>query len=187
MKKQISRFIFNLKAKKYTKRQKKFMNYSDIHNVLLLFESSLNEKNSYINSIAKQLENDGKKVTLCGFLNKKNSGQLVLPDFYIIDRSKISFFSEPKKEFIAPLLDGKFDVVLDLTLTEILPLQYMLIYANAPFKVGRKIDNCDLLNFMIDVKANESTYEIGSSQYVSQISYLLEQIIFYLKSIKSHN
>ena len=186
MKQQISRLIFNLKTKKYAKRQKKFMNYSDIHNVLLLFESSLNEKNPYINSIAKQLEKDGKRVTLCGFLDKKISGQVVLPDSYIIDRSKTNFFSEPKKEFIAPLLDKKFDIVLDLTLNETLPLQYVLVYANAPFKVGRKITNCSLLDFMIDLKTNETIDNIGSSQYFSQISYLLEQIIFYLKSIKSH-
>ena len=186
MKQQISRFIFSLKTKKHTKRQKQFMNYSDIHNVLLLFESSLNEKNPYINSIAKQLENDGKKVTLCGFLDKKNSDQLVLPDFYIIDHSKINFFSEPKKEFISSLLYKKFDIVLDLTLNETLPLQYILMYAKAPFKVGRKITNCNLLDFMIDLKTNGIIENIGSSRYVSQISYLLEQIIFYLKSIKSH-
>ena len=186
MKQQISRFIFNLKTKKYAKRQKKFMNYSDIHSILLLFESSLNEKNPYINSIVKQLENDGKRVTLCGFLDKKISGQLVLPDFYIIDRSKTNFFSEPKQDFVAPLLEKKFDVVLDLTLNETLPLQHILMYADAPFKVGRKIANCAMLDFMIDIKTHETADEIGSSQYVSQISYLWEQIIFYLKSIKSH-
>jgi len=186
MKQQISRFLFNLKTKKYAKRQKKFMNYSDIHNVLLLFESSLNEKNPYVNSIAKQLENDGKKVTLCGFLDKKISGQLVLPDFYVLDRSKINFFSEPKKEFISSLLNKKFDIVLDLTLNETLPLHYILMYANAPFKVGRKIANCGLLDFMIDLKTDGTVEDIGSSRYGSQISYLLEQIIFYLKSIKSH-
>ncbi|MDR0873341.1 MAG: hypothetical protein LBN27_07750 [Prevotellaceae bacterium] len=186
MKKKISRFFFNLKRKKLVRRQKKFLNYADIQTVLLLFESNLNEKNPYVNQILKQLEADGKKVTLCGYVDKKMSEQPTLPDFYMLDRSQIGLFGEPKTAFVAPLLERQFDVVLDLTLSDILSLHYIIMYANAPLKVGRKIENCDILDFMIDLKDGEKPMAVGNEDYIAQRVYLLEQIIFYLKSIKSH-
>ncbi|GHT57024.1 hypothetical protein FACS18945_0240 [Bacteroidia bacterium] len=186
MKNKISRFLFNLKRKKLKRQQKKFLNYADIQTVLVLFESNLNEKNPYVNQILKQLEADGKKVTLCGYVDKKMSEQPALPDFYMLDRSQIGFFGEPKTAFVAPLLKKQFDVVLDLTLSDILPLHYIIMYANAPLKVGRKIENCDILDFMIDLKDGEKPMTVGNEDYIAQRVYLLEQIIFYLKSIKSH-
>jgi hypothetical protein len=186
MKKTISRILFNLKRKRLERRQKKFMNFSDIQTILLLFESNLNEKNPYINQIVKQLEAEGKKVTLCGYVDKKQSEQPAPPDFYMLDRSQVRFFGEPKAAFAASLLDRKYDVVFDLTMSNILPLHYIIMYANAPLKVGRKIDGCNILDFMIDLKDSENPVSVGNEDYITQRFYLLEQIIFYLKNIKSH-
>jgi len=182
----MKQFIFRRKLKSLKKnhnRDKKFVNYNDIRSVLIIYESDANEKNPEIKSIAKSLQEDGKKVTTCGFVNKKHSDTLILERAYMIDTSHVNFFGEPNMNFIKGLLHTKFDVVLDLTLSEILPLQYVLVYADASFKAGRKTANLDLLDFMIDVE-KENDEKTSSA---TDVNYLFKQIIFYLKSIESHN
>ena len=178
----MKQFIFRHRLKSLKKsqnRDKKFVNYNNIRSVLIIYESDMNEKNPEIKSIAKLLQNDGKKVTTCGFSNKKKSDTPTLEHTYMIDASHVNFFGEPNMSFIKGLLNTKFDVVLDLTLSEILPLQYVLAYADASFKTGRKTANFDLLDFMIDVEKESSS--------AADVNYLFKQIIFYLKNIESHN
>ena len=179
----MKQFIFRRKLKKLKRshdKDKKFVNYNDMRSVLIIYESDMNENNPKIKAISKSLQSDGKKVTMCGFVNKKKADILISEHAYMIDSSHVSFFGEPNTNFIKGLLNTKFDVVLDLTLTEVLPLQYVLAYSKSPFKVGRKISNLDLLDFMIDLK-NESEVK------PADVNYLFDLIIFYLKSIESHN
>jgi polyphosphate kinase 2 (PPK2 family) len=44
----------------------KFLNYSDIHSILLLFEADDAEKNLQVKKIVQMLKADGKKVTAIG-------------------------------------------------------------------------------------------------------------------------
>jgi hypothetical protein len=186
----LKQFVFRRKLKRLKENHdsdKKFMNYNDIRSVLIIFESDMNEKNPEIESILKSLQNDGKKVTACGFVNKKKSDSPTLTHSYMIDHAHVNFFKEPNNDFIKNLLSHKFDIVLDLTLSEVLPLQYILAYANAPFKAGQKMTNFDLLDFMVDLRPDHSTGNNEKQSFIVDVNYLFKQIIFYLKSIESNN
>jgi hypothetical protein len=159
------------------KREVKFMDYDHIRSVLLLFESKDGETNYAINEIIRSLKKDGKNVVLCGFVNKKKLGNQS-KNSYMLDLSALNILKEPKKEFIAPLLNEKFDIVIDLTLTNVLPLKYILEYTKAPFKAGRKTSPA--LDFMINIENVKLKNEEIDEKY------LFEQIIFYLKTVKSH-
>lgn len=190
IRKSISNFIFNRRVKKLKESQervKKFMNYNDIHTILLLYKSKSKENNPKIETLIKELTQDGKKVTSCGFVKKKNATSPVLKDSRILSYSQIAYLGKPKNMAVADLLDQEYDMVLDLTLSKILPLRYILFYAKSPFKVGRRIEDKDLLDFMISLNSSVFSESEESSEIQIDEHYLYNQIIFYLKSIKSNN
>ncbi len=91
----LNQFIFQRKIKKFRagqEREKRFMNYNDIKSVLILYESELSEKNKKIKAILKSLQEDGKKVTLCGYVKKKKSESPTFDHSCMIDLSHINFF-----------------------------------------------------------------------------------------------
>ncbi len=101
--------------------------------------------------------------------------------------SHISFLEKPQDAIVSDLLNQEYDMVMDLTLDDLIPLMYVLINAKSPFKVGRKRDELNLLDFALDLK------KIKEQEHSEEISikidedYLFHQIIFYLKNIKSNN
>lgn len=190
IKNMISKFFFQLRVKKMQQaegREKRFMSYDDIRTVLILFESEFTEKNEIIRKLVKKLSVDGKKVSTCGFIKKKQTKSAILPDSRILDLSHTSFLEKPQDAIVSDLLNQEYDMVMDLTLDDLIPLMYVLINAKSPFKVGRKRDELNLLDFALDLK------KIKEQEHSEEISikidedYLFHQIIFYLKNIKSNN
>ena len=70
----IAKYQLKKEVKRYnlsTAREKRFINYDQARNFLLIFESDENEKNLPIKKIIEKLKSDDKKVTAIGYLNKK--------------------------------------------------------------------------------------------------------------------
>ncbi len=167
--------------KKLPERQKKFMNYNDIRSILLLYESDMNERNAIITKIINELEKDGKEVIACGYVKKKKATTPFVTKSCMIDKSMLNFFYEPDKIFLAKLSENTYDLVLDLTLEPQIPLMYVLGYAAASLKAGRKTEAHHLLDFMIDCEALQDEESLQPTQEYS----LFKEILFYLKNINS--
>ncbi len=84
-------------------RESHYPDFSSTKSLLILFESEENEKNKFIRSIVSDLKNQGKKVTVWGYLDKKVTETAVLPDFRLFCNSELNFFKIPK-----PLLTEEF-------------------------------------------------------------------------------
>mgnify|MGYP000926509405 FL=1 len=91
-------------------------------------------------------------------------------------------------------------MLIDLTLQDILPLQYVCLYAKADFKIGMSRTMDDILDFKIIIPKPDSD-EFGSGNEEDNIEFkdlnetlfhtdqqfLFEQIIHYLKNIRSND
>lgn len=189
LKEKINKYIFKRKQKYQNtrhKRIKKFMNYDDIHRVLLIYDGNTKNKDS-IQKIISELIADGKSVYSCSFVGKKQLSESDSDMSGIITFSDLSFWGRPRSTSVDQLLAEKYDLVLDLTCTDILPLRYILLYAQSPFKVGQETEEPDLFDFMIRLKG-VSIEEKGKKQAIDKNEYyLFNQVIFYLKNIKSNN
>lgn len=200
--KRLNQYIFKRKKAKYlqqTTRERKWVDYNKAKTILLLFESDYIEKNRFIRKIINQLTSDGKKVSAWGFLDKKMTSTAILPTFRILDRSTIDWFERPKAPFLRELSENEYDMLIDLTLQDILPLQYVCLYANAAFKIGinGRMDN--IFDFRIIIPKPEPDELMSEHDQENQIEFkdlnetlfhtdqqfLFEQIIHYLKSIRS--
>jgi hypothetical protein len=166
-------------------RSPKFVNYSNAKTVILLFESDYTEKNPEIRRIIQSLLSDGKKVMAWGYIDKRVITTAILPDFRILHNKNTNLIRKPHASFLTELDDMKFDLLIDLSCREIIPLQYLALYANATCKAGVKNNRLNIFDFMIDLESlTQSDFE---QQEEINVSFIYNQIIFYLKSIETRD
>ena len=187
--KKLNNYLFHKRAQKYlseTPRSHRFVSYDKAKNILLLFESDLQEKNVIIRKIIAQLQSDGKKVSAWGFINKKEVESAILPDFRILHHKQTDFFKKPIQSFINELEDQEFDLMIDLSLQPIVTLEYIAMYAKATMKTGVRKTDLPIFDFVLDTEGIKATFQDAASTENSiDETYLFDQIIFYLKSIQT--
>jgi len=185
----LNRYLFNKVAKKYMSlapREHRFVSYKKAKTILLLFGSDYSEKNQNIHSIITEMQQDGKKVCAWGFIDKKEIQTAIYPDFRILHHKQTDFFHKPLVSVINELQNSKFDLLIDLTLKQVVPLEYLAMYANASFKTGIRKTDLPIYDFALDVeKVRTQTESSELSESTVDETYLYNQIIFYLKSIQT--
>jgi hypothetical protein len=185
----LNSYLFNKRAREYIKltpREHRFVNYRKAKTILLLFESDYTEKNQYIHRIISQMQQDGKKVTAWGFIDKKEIVTAIYPDFRILHHKQTDFFHRPLESFINELQYSEFDLLIDLSTRPIIPLQYLALYAIASFKTGLRKTDLPIYDFVLDIgKMPVETESTELSESTAEETYLYNQIIFYLKSIQT--
>ena len=185
----IRTFFFQITAKKHlssTYRERRFVSYDKAKTVLILFESDYSEKNLNIRKMIYQLQQDGKKVSAWGYIDKKEVITSILPDFRILHYKQTDFFQKPMISYINELDDQTFDLLIDLTLKPLLPLQFVAVYAKAACKIGIHKSELPIYDFVLDVES--LTVPIEDTEFFESPvdeNYLFEKIIFYLKSIQT--
>lgn len=187
--KKLNNYLFQKRAKKIigaSERERRFVNYNNAKTVLLLFESDFSEKNPEIRKIIYKLQQDGKKVSAWGFIDKKTVMTSILPDFRILNYKETNLFHVPENSFLSELEEQKFDLLIDLTLKPFLPLQYVALYANASCKTGTRNTELKLYDFVLDIeKLMNHKNDTDANEFQPDEAYLFQQIIFYLKSIQT--
>jgi len=188
MSKKMSYKILKRFAEKYFRtvpRQKKFMTFQKAETILLIFKSDLSEGNPRIHRIIQLLTLEGKKVTTWGFLNKKESITPVSPNYKILLPKNFGLFNKPKKQILNELLSKEYDLLIDLSTGNLIYLDYIILCARAKCKAGIKKPEVNFYDFAMDmddylVKNNMKTSDLD-------ISFIFDQIIFYLKNIHSND
>jgi hypothetical protein len=127
---------------------------------------------SEIRSLITGLKKDGKQVDVWAY-NKHSSYLKDKTQFKRFGKQDVTLLSLPKNYIINNIENERYDLVIDLTKEEILPLQYLLALADSPFKAGAKKPFADNYDFMIEADSIFSEKE------------LLAQILFYLSRIES--
>jgi len=184
--KKINEMLFHFIAKKHLAshaRERRFVNYTKAKSVFLLFESDYLEKNKDVRQIINSLQQDGKKVVAWGYVDKKHVSTSLMPDFSILNHEQVNIFNIPKHSFVRELEEQEFDLMIDLTPKEIIPLQYLSLYTKAHCKVGIRKNDLQMYDFLLDVDNVRS--QLDEADEPMNQSYLYNQIIFYLKNIQT--
>lgn len=170
----IKELILKYHLRKQGKRQKRFPHYNEVRNVLILFESDMMERNMEIKAVRDQLLEQDKDVVLLGYVDKKDVTSPILPQSRILGQQDFNLLGKPRPELIAALQKRHYDLLIDLTQTDLCPMRYIAMYCVADFKCGlyREASCADL---MIQTPPQNTPM------------YLYEQIIYYLKRIKSND
>jgi hypothetical protein len=180
--------LFQKRAQKYlnsAEREHRFVSYDKARTVFLLFESDFSEKNPNVRTIIQTLQQDGKKVVAWGFVNKKEVMSSILLDFRILNLKQLDFTQRPITSYINELKNMEFDLLIDLSLHPMLPIEYLAVYTNASCKTGLHKNDLPVYDFMLDLESMVPP-EDETENKVDEM-YLFNQIIFYLKSIQTND
>ena len=190
----LNAYLFNKRADLYLKtlvREPKFITYDKAKAVLILFESEPAEKNPLIRKIISSLQDDGKKVSAWGFIDKKVINTAIFPDFRILNNDQTDFFRKPVLSYINELESHEYDLLIDLTLKPFIPLQYIAVYSKATFKIGIHKSDLNIYDFVMDVESLMNPTEKTENEELNETfvdeTYVYDQIIFYIKSIQSND
>ena len=153
-------------------RAKQFLNLDEIGSAMVFF---LPEQYDAANALIERLREMGKEVTGWTYLSKKYKGELPEMEYRIFEEKEdFDWTGEPWSETIDEICTSPCDVMIDLTTTDCYPLLYLFVQRESVFKVGvGKSFEPELYDLTImPTKKKDS-------------SFFANQIIFYLKSIRS--
>ncbi len=155
------------------KRQTYFPDFKSIKSVLILFKSDEEEKNDYIRNIIDDLKKQGKKISVWGYLDKKEIEMPVMPDYRLFCNSDITFYSIPKPQLTTEFTHVEYDMVISMCKDDIFSLDYLFAQARSPFKVSKVKPYKGIADFMIQVDET------------AEHDFFYKQIMHYMNSIQS--
>lgn len=136
----------------------------------------IEEEASYIllSSYVDSLLAEGKVLRIVGYHNHKYVPHYCIPklkyDFFC--QKEQNWFGKPNAAFVEEFVNEPFDLLLDLSLNSLFPLQYLLAKSKATFKVGRqKENNTKLLDMMLKLDDDKSVKDLMA--YINEYTNIL--------------
>ncbi|MCU0422066.1 MAG: hypothetical protein MUC81_04575 [Bacteroidia bacterium] len=157
------------------KTQPKRIGFSTIQHVGIVYNAANKENEQLIAQYANALRSEGKKVFMLGYVDTKQLPHtkkfLLNSEFFW--KEKLNGFNLPIKGSIGSFLQTDFDLLLNLYLEPILPMQAISAYSKAKYVVGSYLDGG--LNYY------DAMIDIGQG---NNLKNLIEEIDFYIRAIK---
>jgi uncharacterized protein DUF6913 len=166
---------FKLKnEKKKLKRDVKAFNLSNASTVGVIYNATNRNDYELAKKFVQYLKEERKDVLSLGYINSKNSDDVVKPhlNYQFFDNTSISKIKVPNSIDAKSFISKSFSILIDLNTEDCFPIEYITTLSRAKFKVGAagnyRNEECDLT---IDISQNNN------------LDYLIIQIKHYLKMI----
>lgn len=186
--KNIALSIFERTANKHLNKnphKRRFIDFNKAQSFLLLYDCNTQQDNLAIIQIVNTLKSKNKKVEIIGFCKHKNSPLPNSAIIQIINKKDTGITKKPNLQIIENINSKEFDILINFSTTKVLPLMYLALYSNAPFKIGTYTTKPEIYDFILDV--NKQDIEIEENLNSSNLSFIFNQIFFYLNGIKSND
>ena len=157
-----------------TERERRIVNLHDARRIGVLY--TLDDIPDYdtVCDFVTKLQHDHKEVKALGFVKNKNLVSRFLPklsyDFF--SKKDVNWFHIPVHPKVKDFIQQPFDILIDLSLKEILPLKYIAGHSMAHCRVGRFTDdNTCCYDLMIDAGP-----EMPMHEFIRQVTHYLSLI-----------
>ncbi len=161
------------RKKKKIKRERGVFNFDTAKTCGIVFNASSQETYEKAKKFIDFLKTKNINVIAIGFVDSKE-----VKDFYretvqfkFFSRKNINWYGKPKNENVNSFIKQKFDLLIDLSLTNDFPLEYIAAMSLSKFKVGRFTSEKGEYDFMIDVGKNP-THDF----LIAQIRHYIENL-----------
>jgi len=167
----IVNFITNIKQKigyyilrkniKNSKRKKAFFNFDSAKTVGIIFDASHQDSYLIAKSFMANLDKKNIKVEAVGYVKTKEAIS------YFPHHEGIFFFSikeanwyfKPSYQEIIEYSKKSFDILIDLSMSDLLQIKFIIGLSNARLKIGRGAENQEFYDIIINVDQNKSLKE----------------------------
>jgi hypothetical protein len=171
----VGRFLMNKESKRL-KRKVKAFSIEKASTIGVIYNATNRNDAETVKKFIQYLKEERKDVLSLGFIDSKDSSDLVKPhlNYSYFDKRNLSKSFIPKGGDIENFINKPFSILIDLNTEHCFPIEYISTLSNAKFKVGAKgfyhDKVCDLI---IDIEENR------------QLNFYIIQIKHYLKMIKN--
>lgn len=167
------RYILRREASRVL-RNRKIINLDDATSIGILYYLPDENVYSKISDFVSQLQESGKKVKALGFVKSRRLTGQFLPklSYDFLYPSGLNWHCKPVSDAAKDFMDTDFDILLDLSMKNMLPLLYIAGLSKAKFKAGSQSDDRKPhLDLMISLRQGD-----GLDELIAQVSYYLSII-----------
>ncbi len=184
-------------------------NINDAKSVGIIYNATNLMNFEIIKDFAKTLMNKKIEVSALGYVHSKKliDHYLYRKGFDFITKNNLNWYYKPASNIVSGFIKKPFDILINLSLEDYYPIQYIVALSSSPFKVGKYSEEPNYMDFMIDIEKEKKTMqdlkdEIGKGKEVNgrkqeiedeidkkvdielQLNFLINQIMHYLSIIK---
>ena len=138
-------------------RNIKVFDFSTAKNIGVIYELKDEAAHTTVSNFIKELQDNQKYVRAVGYIPGEVVPHYCIPklsyDFYT--RKNQNFYGKPNLPFVNDFLKEEFDLLIDLSMSEIPSVYYLSCLTKASFKVGKKKQTFDCYDLMMQI--NEDT------------------------------
>ena len=163
-------FYFLKKDLRFHNASRKSVNLGEAKEIGILFDATDTDQKQIVENFTKQLKEQNKKTVLLGFYNFPKPAINFSFDYF--NRKNLNWHLEPIGHIVDNFIQRKFDILINLSVKEIVPLEYIAALSQAKFRVGPyEKDKTYCYDLMIDTQGR------------NDLNYLIEQVKHYLHLI----
>lgn len=180
-KKKIDRRVSNFRTNSECKR------WEEIRSILIIFESNFMEQNEDVRQLMWNLQDEGKKVSACMYVDVKVSPSRSWNNYVVLDRKGVSLLGKYQSDTaLNVVMNEQFDLVIDLTTHLVFPLMHFMLDVQALMRCGKVKEELPLSPY--DMQMEMSIPDFGDDEearerYNERID-IYNQIVKYLKMMK---
>ncbi|MCB0401196.1 MAG: hypothetical protein KDD41_03875 [Flavobacteriales bacterium] len=171
----LGRMSLKSAQKKFNRKVRAF-NIEQASSIAIIYNATNRSDADLVKKLVHFLKEERKEVLALGYINTKDSSELVKPhlNYSYFDKKDLNKSLIPKGSTIDNFIQKPFSILIDLNYKPCFPIEYITTLSRAKFKVGAsggyRDEACDLT---IDIHQNKS------------LEFLIIQIRHYLQMI--HN
>ena len=160
-------------AKSRKIRAKRFVPYREASTIVVLADMQGAQQ---VGEALRVIGSEGKKIVLYHFTFALQKAGLSFDTVEVSLEDLCQGNTRPRSEICRRFESLKPDVLVDLTLSDYLPVAYLVASSNAPMRLGLKKDSLAPADIMVQLESEQATAE-G----------LLRNLLFYWKNIAVKN
>lgn len=165
-----------LKNKTKSNRKRGVYNFETAKKVGLILNANNQATYETAREFMKYIQKFGANAASIGFVDSQEvlnfySRQIGMDYF---SKKNLNWYGKPKNPKVLDFIQMDFDILIDLSLKDYFPIQYIVAASNAKFKIGRFKKDKSYYDLMIDISENNS------------LDFYIEQIKHYLSILKNN-
>lgn len=140
-------------------RKKQAINFVEAKSVGILFDATNPEDFELVKKYIKFLKDHKKRVRSFGFYNAKEvpAMQYSKLEYDFFTKKQVNWHSKPTDPLIANFVEEEFDVLINFTVHQCLPLVYIAALSKAKFKIGKHFPKYEMYyDLLLDVADGKS-------------------------------
>jgi len=168
----------NLKLKKESEQVTRERTDPNIHKAAMigiLYDATEKETFEQVKEFFRDLKNSGKDPVSLGFIDGTDVTfhPLARPESDYLFKTQVNWYEKPGSPVVENFIDEPFDILINLTLADNYPLDFIAAVSKAGLKIGRAnsaVSFCYDITFLVDPESDLKTFAYMIIHYLSNIN-----------------